>query len=311
MIKNALTAVFLQLAYTPFAFAAHQFTPATGAHPSIIVSVVATTSASYRFTYQITNEASASQDVREIYLAVQSTPTSIQAPTEGWAGVYKPGEKVVAWVVGSLRDIKLLNPGHQLNGFTLISSELPDLTTAYVRGNAPLPVFDEGDDSDPGFPDVYEDAVKVRTIGPGQFALSDFPSAIDRLAGLKHQVADLGWLGDARFVLKLDKRLDEAKSALTSDKKKLARVRLTQFVHDLSEVHEDHGESGHERGKDKDEHRREKFVNDEAFQLLKINVDFIIAKLPTKAGDRDEENECRRAESDNGDSGRGDGGDRK
>lgn len=285
MIKNTIAVVFLQLVFNPFAFAAHQFMPATGAHPSIIVSVVATTSASYRFTYQIANDASASQDVREIYLAVPSTPTSIQAPTEGWSGVYKPGETVVAWIAGSINDMKLLSPGHRLNGFSLISNELPDFTTFYVRGNAPLPVFDEGDDSDPGFPDVYEDAVKVRTIGPGQFALSDLSSAIDRLARLKHQAAGLGWLGNAKFVLKLDKRLDQAKAALARDKKTLARMRLSQFVRDLAEAHEEH--------RDKD---RDKFANDEAFQLLKINADFIIAKLPAKAKDKGEEDESRRAE---------------
>lgn len=111
------------------------------------------------------------------------------------------------------------------------------------------------------------------------------------LVTLKHQAAGFGWLGDAKFVQKLDKRLDEAKAALARDKKKLARVRLTQFVHELEKAHKERG-----HGKEKGKHPGKKFANDEVFQLLKINAEFIIAKLPTKGKDKDEEDECRRAQ---------------
>ncbi|OGR97712.1 MAG: hypothetical protein A2V88_03470 [Elusimicrobia bacterium RBG_16_66_12] len=129
---------------------------------------------------------------------------------------------------------------------------------------------------------------------------------MDRLISLKHQVASLGWLGNAKFVLQLDKRLDQAKAALARDKKKLARVRLSQFVHELEKAHKDHGDDRHDkhedgRDKNKGDDRDKKFVNDDAFQLLKINAEFIMAKLPAKAKDKDEEDECRRAEGEKDD----------
>ena len=121
------------------------------------------------------------------------------------------------------------------------------------------------------------------------------PEGIARLIELKHQSVSLDWLGDAKFALKLDRRLDEAKAALAAGKPVLARERLAQFVHDLTEVHKERGEEerSRESGKERAKRKRERFVNDEAYQLLKINADYIIAKLPEKAKDRDEREHAR------------------
>lgn len=139
-------------------------------------------------------------------------------------------------------------------------------------------------------------------IGPSTFTFTTPSTAVDRLIALKHQSASLGWLGNAKFVLKLDKRLDQAKAALARDKKKLARTRLSQFVHELTKAHDKHGGDHRDKHEDddennKDDDRDKKFVNDEAFQLLKINAEFIISKLPEQPKDNDEEKESREAEN--------------
>jgi hypothetical protein len=236
--------------------------------------------------------------------------------TAGWFGPLLPGTPI--------------NPGKSLGGFVLTSHGFPG-----IRRFAVEPAYDPDDFIEKGIddPDVssadaqqivdldnaIQAAIQFRgyTIGPVQPpAAPGIVPLIDSLISLKHQSAELGWLGDAKFMLKLDERLDQAKAALALNKKKLARTRLSQFVHDLTEANQDGRDERRDRSKaehrdenDKGDHHDRKFANDEAFQLLKINADFIIAKLPTEAKDKDEGEECRRAEGETDDNHGGKGTD--
>jgi len=289
MIKSI--AILLALQATA-ARAAHTFTPATGVAASVSVSITNGPAGTMRYVYRIASGNGSTQDVREIYLLVPSSfSLSIGSPTN-WDGGYVSPDNVVYWSPQTIEAMRAFGPNTSLSGFSLASPGVPDISKFLVRGNAPLPSFDEGDDSEPGWPDKYEDAVQVKTIVPSSFTATDPASAIDRLISLKHQAASLSWIGNAEFVFKLDKRLDQARAALAQNKKKLAGTRLTQFIRDLTGAY---GEHGHEHGDkagvrdDKDSRHPEKFVNDEAFQLLKINAEFIISKLPTESADKDDD----------------------
>jgi hypothetical protein len=200
----------------------------------------------------------------------------------------------------------MIPPGGSLSGYTLASAGIPGIKKYFIEGYTEndTPHFEGGsaeeENAVDNLSDFFNNSTSGMTLGPDVISSSmPVDALIDRLTALKHESATNGWLGDAKFVLKLDRRLGEAKAALAAGKPALARVRLTQFVHDLTVVHEEHGDAGRsrERGKERDERRREKFVNDDAYQLLKINADYIVAKLPEKAKGRDEEEECRRAEA--------------
>ncbi|MDD5302149.1 MAG: hypothetical protein PHS14_03485 [Elusimicrobia bacterium] len=282
-----------------FCHAAQLDPAATNIAPSVVVSVALSTDSTFEYSYEIISGSASAQDIGDFSLKVGTIAIipNIKSPP-GWISVSNTfGTRgLLAWGAVAASRIK---PKTSTSGFVIFSQNPPDIRDSLIRGFVPVPVVNFVDENTPAARDIEEDSVHIPTIGPGAFAFTDTASSIDRLISLKHQVASRGWLGNAKFVLKLDKRLDQAKAALAQNKKTLARTRLTQFIHDLTAAHKD---SEHEHGdKDKDDRRREKFVNDEAFQLLKINADFIIAKLPAKAKDKDEEDECRRAEGEKGD----------
>lgn len=223
--------------------------------------------------------------------------------------------KAIGWLYHD--ESAQIQPGATQSGFQLSVSTftVPEIRKFFIESftTKPTPDCQEtcGDEEEDRriaqITDFFNNSTSGFTIGPGPNPSDvDLATLIDKLIALKHRSSSLGWLGDAKFVAKLDKRLDEAKAALARDRKKLARVRLTQFVHELEKAHKEHGRHRDDdhHGKDKGKRRDKKFANDEAFQLLKINAEFIIAKLPTKGKDKDEEDECRRAEGEKDDGGR-------
>ncbi|MEK7388579.1 MAG: hypothetical protein AAB036_02655 [Elusimicrobiota bacterium] len=278
------------------------FEPPTKVSPVAIPEVHL--ESAFTYAYSLRNLSSARQVLFAFDLSIGSTPISVRSPV-GWMAVTLPQpNSYISWTSVDAG----INPGSQLGGFSMKSNDIPGIVALRLAGLADSIRYP---DEPPA--DVAEAVLKLQrearnsfvtlySVGPSTFTYTSPLPAVDRLIGIKHQAASLGWLGNAKFVAKLDKRLDQAKAALARDKKKLARVRLTQFAHDLTKVHQkDGGKSDSHDDKNKADRHPEKFVNNEAFQLLKINADFIIAKLPTKGKDRAEDNECRRAENEKDD----------
>lgn len=260
-----------------------------------------------RFTYGyiVTSSTTSQQDIWLFDIAVDTVMVRIGGilnPNDGWDGSIAP-RGALNWV--QIHKEHMIRPGKSAQGFGFTSQNPPGISTCFAQGDVPLGGTSGWVDENTPTPIEFEkNVIYQTTIGPSPFTFTTPSTAIDRLIALKHQSSSLGWLGDAKFVLKLGKRLDQAKAALARDKKKLARVRLSQFVRELTKAYDEHkrrDKRDEHHGKKKDDHKDNKFVNDEAFQLLKINADFIIAKLPTKAKDKDEEDECRRAEAEKDD----------
>jgi hypothetical protein len=282
------------------------FEPSTKIFPHLSVDIAPGSGGILTYSYKLANDLQSPQAIWNFGLTPKPSTVSVSIPT-GWRYREYDNDPIAGWTMDSfLGNPVSIQPGHSLT-FSLTSRSLPGISIARIEG-LPAPgnlAFPEepGEDVEGLLAPLHSrDFISLKTLAADFNPINATVSGlIDRLISIKHRAYDEGWLGDAKFVEKLDTRLDQATAALARDKKKLARVRLSQFVHELEKAHGEHGdEHGDEHkdkhGKDKAEHRDKKFVNNAAFQLLKINADFIIAKLPAKAKDNDEEDECRRAE---------------
>lgn len=294
------------------------FEPMNKATATVSVGVNLLSNGEVEYSYTVTNVATSARPINLFYTQIDVQVSSLSASNpNNWGALdccardnvrkNATGIAAAGWLYAT--PAARIAPGSGLAGFKIRGKSIPAIKRFFVQSQS----SDETPDGEPGSPeeesavteltDFFNDSTSGLTLGPDPLpVVIDLPALIDRLIALKHQSASLGWLGNAKFVLKLDKRLDQAKAALARDKKKLARVRLTQFVHELTKAHDEHeGERGDkhddDRGKNKDDDRDKKFVNDEAFQLLKLNAEFIIAKLPAKAKDKGEDDECRRVEA--------------
>jgi|CXWL01.1.fsa_nt_gi hypothetical protein len=283
----------------------------------VLVSIQSLPNGRQEYMYTLKNSVFSQQDLLNLYVQVKvpvAKADMIAAP--GWfvgsAGIKRKlddgsTKEVILW--DSEEISALIKPGRSLGGFKLTVRSLPAIQDFLIQGYTDkamvkMDLTEEESDVASDLQDEFKNnSFKGKTIGPDPVPeIINLAGLIDRLASLKHQGASLGWLGNTKFVIKLDERLDQAKAALAKDRKKLARTRLSQFVHDLTETRRKNEDKDRDHNdKDKDDQYREKFVSDEAFQLLKINADFLIAKLPTKAKDRDEDDECRRAENEKDD----------
>ncbi len=267
------------------------------------------------YAYTVRSGTQSLQDIRRFHLQTQvAVPEVALVAAPGWF-VASSGTKetlddgsIQEFLTWNGEDIPMLiKPGRSLAGFKLTVKSLPGVQDFQIQGHTDkdmvkMDLSEEESDVAHSLQNPFKNnSFKGKTVGPDPVPeVINLAGLIDRLVSLKHQSASIGWLGNAKFVQKLDKRLDQAKAALARDKKKLARVRLSQFVHELTKAHKEHEKDHRDKheddhDKDKDDHDK-KFVNDEAFQLLKINAEFIIAKLPEKPKDKDEEKECREAE---------------
>lgn len=131
---------------------------------------------------------------------------------------------------------------------------------------------------------------------------------IGRLVSLKHQAVGQSWIGGRDFIEDLDEKLDQAKRDLGNGDGSRARHPLREFIRQLDEQHREEEEKRREeheeregregRGdhhKDRERHsRREKFLNDSAFFLLKVNAEYILSKLPKPHDEDDHEREEKR-----------------
>ena len=110
--------------------------------------------------------------------------------------------------------------------------------------------------------------------------------ALDRLIALKHESASLGWLRGEELIENLDRKLDLAKAALSRNQTHQARQHLEQFIQTLEQQRDlqlKRQQEASEQGKEQREARPQedkRFMDDNAFYLLKANAEFIISRLP-------------------------------
>lgn len=183
--------------------------------------------------------------------------------------------------------------GGTLSGFKVRMKSVPSIKKFFIESASPttVPKAEPGNEEEAQaleeLTNFFNDSTSGWTLGPEPMpAVFDPVARIARIVAFKHQAADLGWLGGTKLVEKLDERLDQASAALSAGKKCVARARLIQFVHGLTNAHEHPSQaSGNPR-----------FANSEAFQLLKFNAESVSDLIPKTPKDRDEERECAKVE---------------
>ncbi len=269
------------------------FVPATDIQIQIRTEVLLSAPDKFQYRYTIFSSTASHQKVRQFFVETGGVPVVAVTPP-GWHFVGISNVLTANWGAKVVGDIM---PGSSLGGFVLSASGPPRIARTFTRGLAPLVAVESEGDIPPRIPSTYEDAIIELTVGPSTFTFTDPSSAIDRLIALKHQSASLGWLRGEEFIKQLDKKLDQAKKALAEGKGFKARKKLKQFVKKLEhqrKKQQERQKEASEKGKEKrDEHAREdkRFIDDNAFFLLKVNAEFIISKLPAKPKDKEEERE--------------------
>lgn len=235
-------------------------------------------------------------------------PVGFESQPEGWDS--GPSAELTAGWYGPLPPGVPISPGQSLGLFVLTSHGLPGVRRFtvepsydpddFIKGNIDDADSDEEAQQIVDLDNAIQRAIQFQgiTIGPIRPpSLTDLTQLINFLISLKHQSVSSGWLSGEEFINQLDKKLEQAKKALAEGKGFKARKKLEQFINELEQQRKEQEKRQHEaseKGKEKREEWPEedkRFLNDNAFFLLKPNAEFIISKLPPKPKDKDEESE--------------------
>lgn len=199
------------------------------------------------------------------------------------------GSVAGGWLYGDTP--AMIAPGSTLGGFKIRSPGVIGIKKFFIESNSSttVPKAEPGNEEEARqleeLTDFFNDSTSGWTLGPEPMPTVFDPVArITRLVALKHQAADLGWLGGTKLVEKLDQRLDQASAALIEGNKCVAHARLDQFIHRLNNAH----------SKPSLAPGNPRFATDEAFLLLKSNAESITTQLPKTPKDRAEERECKK-----------------
>jgi hypothetical protein len=216
---------------------------------------------SQNFTYRFSlySKPTSAQRVCVFVVECPEKIVSAKFPTN-WFGFYRTGvptvpNPIMDW--GAKTPAGDVPPGGSLHGFELQSAALPGIAKAYLRGFVPIPKYYPGAPDVPRFPD---NSVRVYTVAAVGKATMTPPQAIDYIVEQKHQAADLGWISKQGIVVSLDQKLESARQSIQRSNNAAARNVLNAFVNELDA-------------------QKGKSVNDAAYNLLRANADWLLAKL--------------------------------
>ncbi len=272
--------------------------PATKIAITIESKVSLTSTDTFLYEYTIRSGTLSQQEVRTfaVKLDTSTIAETIITPA-GWTNVSNTfgGKGLLRW---SATKSARIRPGGATTGFTIVSRNLPDIQDSLTRGFVPMPAVVFVDEITPKPRDFEQDSIHIPTIAPSTVLFGGtIDVAIFRLISLKHQSVTIGWLRGDEFIKKLDKKLDQAKKALVENKPFKARKKLEQFIKALEQQRKEQQKRQHEASEKGREERAEhskddkRFINDNAFFLLKVNAEFIISKLPAKERGEDKDDD--------------------
>ncbi|MBI4050916.1 MAG: hypothetical protein HY400_00260 [Elusimicrobia bacterium] len=261
-------------------------------HVVIEVEVQLSTGGIFLYSYKIFNSISNTGKIKRIEVDIFREPQSVKLGLEGLTndasfveGIPVDGSLVVPvafhapdpekWISGfttkltarwsAVESQAQIAPGKVLGGFTLQSRGIPG-----IRSMALHPLFEQTPVEEATAEDVARirsiaDQIKLTTstIGPIAPRSLEPSTLIDNLISLKHQSVSLGWIfgpGVDGIVKSLNAKLEAAKAAVKRNQDKTAINQLKAFIKELEAL-------------------RGKKLNDNAYFLLKVNAEFIVAKL--------------------------------
>lgn len=257
---------------------------------------------SFLYEYTLTNSRESQQSIWNVLIPLKgdldaSSIGDIQGPQDSGSagGETELGTAKVSWVIvadapwedQSQPPPGMLEPGSQLSGFSFKTTQVPSLPTIqdfYARGwvrditeeeaveyfsnlaGKQFTNMDEVPDelflASPLGQPTHERAFRGKTVAPevvSEDQLQPLPLT-ERLVSLKDEAASLGWIKSPGIVTSLNQKLKNALKDLEKGNEKAAAGVLKAFLNELDA-------------------QRGKHINENAYWLLRANVEFLIDRL--------------------------------
>lgn len=216
--------------------------------------------------YRLTSDAGSEQSGDLFAVRFGGAVVRVEAPI-GWYASHGLVSDSAAVDWSSLVRRAQLSPGRTLGGFAFESVGALDVVSFLVEGHFEIPVVT---DTTEGLlkqaPSPWANAFRGQTIGVVAPPADTSPSSlIARLGDRTGRVCgDLGWITNDGVCQSLSAKLANAATSIAAGRGVAAVGDLTSFVQELEAQH------GPEPGK---------HVNDSAYWLLKVNAEFLLARL--------------------------------
>ncbi len=218
--------------------------------------------------YHVRNDATSGDSLWTFTVEAGSAAISIEAdlPRGDWSGWTRYGSVDVAhWALLE----HLVGPGGESAALRYRALGVPGITVYYAGGDWPVPPYQPVNlDTIPRVSErgnLASHAVRGLTVGIEPQPPDRSPGALnERLRAFLSRACALGWISNAGVCNSLQVKLDQAARSLERGNGTEARRQLGAFLEELEAQH------GPEPGK---------HVNNSAYWLLKINVEYLLGRM--------------------------------
>ncbi len=211
----------------------------------------------YAYRYSLVSAPTSEQSVEGFFVDHNSTIDSVGSPNQ-WLGSPEEGS-VVMWGAGTETD--RIQPGGQLQGYSIGSPGIPSIFQFYVAGYVPIPSFDEITPDSVIGNDVFENSFKGRTVAP-----KDPPTPfnglniLDTIKSHINQSRTLGWITTQQTADKYIRLIDSARSNLQANNRGVTKAKLDSV---LLNANADSSST----------------LTSEAYALLRFNAEYVLQRL--------------------------------
>lgn len=233
----------------------------------------------YTYRYELANMPGAlsTQSMQQVEIPCpgDGAVLTVGSPTD-WVARYGFTERVRTTVCGfsAYRDAATIAPGQRLSGFTVISVYLPQIVEAAVWGKlSDVPALPGLGEVEPELAELHSRAVgasggwySLSVVGPGRAPdeLQQPQNGIPLVATDLGRLCSMAWISQSGVCRSLRSKLDAASSSFRRGAISDTRDKLRSFLAELE------GQHGLEPGK---------HVNDNAYWLLRTNVQYLLSRL--------------------------------
>jgi hypothetical protein len=223
----------------------------------------------YIYKYQIQSLKTSRQPIRTFVIRMKTpkgTRIALINPKDWYSREPRPFEYAPNWVRWSglprsdREPSTYIQPGKSLKEFTLQSSGLPGILTAYIRGHITIHELREATDVSLR---VEENSVQGKVIGPVPVPEVFRPvNFVTHMESLFAQSVGLGWINELQKAQPLVETLKSVKTALDKNRIPQARVQISEFLRTLDGLS-----------------KTEQVLTSEAVLLLKLNAEYLQNQL--------------------------------
>jgi len=213
----------------------------------------------YSYNYSVENLASSIQSIEKFAIDcdIDTVSNAVKKP-KGWYFIDRDERDILFWfcditVVSDNYYDYLIHPGSIENNFEVRGRFLPTIAKFYVLGN--------NGRMSTNLDEIFTNTKQGLTIGP-----TNFPVQLNTLGFLEeiityiYQAFDLNWIDNQGIVNSLDQKLENTKAQIEKGKTNIAVNQLNAFINEV-------------------EAQRNKHLTEEAYALLKYNVEYLVWQL--------------------------------